>query len=133
MDETNKTRLIEEFMEKCRTSFVNGGFLTKDLNEDFAIDAFLQEKWLKEKIQDFNKFNKNNMDETKQGYDEKDSAFIKEIAAVINKYSMENNSNTPDFILAEMLLGFLTVFENTTRKREEWFGEKSDVGKCSSK
>jgi len=67
------------------------------------------------------------MDDTKSGYNEKDTTFIKDLAGIINKYSMENNSNTPDFILAEMLLGFLTVFENTTRSREEWFGKKLKI------
>lgn len=69
------------------------------------------------------------MDKTTQGdYDEKDTNFMKELAALINKYSFENNSNTPDFILAEMLLGFLTVFDNTSMKREEWYGKHLKVG-----
>ncbi len=60
-------------------------------------------------------------------YDEKDQSFMREVAQIINKHSMENNSNTPDFILAEMLLGFLTVFENATRKREEWYRKKLKI------
>lgn len=67
------------------------------------------------------------MDKVVQGYDEKDTNFMKELAALINKYSMENTSNTPDFILAEALLGFLTVFDNTSIKREEWYGKKLKV------
>ncbi len=49
-------------------------------------------------------------------YDE----FLKEIASVINKYSMENGSNTPDFMLAEMLGGFLNVYNNTLQNRKQW-------------
>lgn len=58
--------IIREFMEKCRTSFAYGGFLTKDLNEDFGIDAFLQEKWLKEKLLTKNVvIGENNLDDEK--------------------------------------------------------------------
>ncbi len=60
------------------------------------------------------------MEKTTQGYDEKDSAFIKEVAAVINRLSVENRSNTPDFVLAEYLLGCLTVYENTVAKTDKW-------------
>lgn len=59
------------------------------------------------------------MEETTQGYDNKDSAFIKEVAEVINRHSMENTSRTADFILAEYLLGCLTVYENTVVKRDK--------------
>lgn len=48
----------------------------------------------------------------------------KEIASVINRHSLENGSNTPDFMLADYMLGCLTVYENTLRSREEWFGRK---------
>jgi hypothetical protein len=58
------------------------------------------------------------MEESQQGYDEKDIAFIKEVATIINKHSMENRSNTPDYILAEYLLGCLTVYENTVVSRD---------------
>ena len=50
-------------------------------------------------------------------YDE----FVKELAAVINRYSMENRSNTPDYMLAEYMAGCLTVYENTISNRTEWF------------
>ncbi len=43
-----------------------------------------------------------------------------EIRAAINKASRENASNTPDFILAEFLLGCLTAFENATNARTNW-------------
>lgn len=55
--------------------------------------------------------------------DEKYEAFLKELAALINRYSFENRSNTPDFILAEYLGGCLTVFDNITVKKEEWRGK----------
>lgn len=46
----------------------------------------------------------------------------KDIAAILNKYSQENRSNTPDYMLADYMLGCLNVYENTISAREKWFG-----------
>lgn len=48
--------------------------------------------------------------------------FQEELARLINKYSMENGSNTPDFILAEYLTGCLTVFNAVVLSRDTWYG-----------
>lgn len=48
--------------------------------------------------------------------------FEKELETLINKYSKENGSNTPDFILAEYLSNCLATFNNTIIKRENWYG-----------
>lgn len=48
--------------------------------------------------------------------------FRSELAAVINKYSRENGSNTPDFILAEFLERCLIAFDKTVNVRETWYG-----------
>jgi len=53
--------------------------------------------------------------------DEKFENLKREISSVLNKYSQENRSNTPDFILAEYMLGCLTVYENTISMRNNWF------------
>jgi hypothetical protein len=42
---------------------------------------------------------------------------------------MENNSNTPDFVLAEYLYGCLKVFEATNNKREAYYGRKDNSKK----
>ena len=52
--------------------------------------------------------------------DKKYEAFISDIKSVINKHSRENRSDTPDFLLAEMLGGFLNVYENVLRERKQW-------------
>ena len=52
--------------------------------------------------------------------DKKYDLLVKEIAAVLNRHSVENRSNTPDFMLAEFMLGVLNVYENTLRNREQW-------------
>ncbi len=47
--------------------------------------------------------------------------FRKELEILINKHSMEQFSNTPDFILANFLTSCLTAFDSATRSREEWY------------
>jgi acyl-CoA reductase-like NAD-dependent aldehyde dehydrogenase len=54
--------------------------------------------------------------------------FEKELEALINKHSMENESNTPDFILAKYLSSCLTVFNLTVASREKWHGRESKPG-----
>lgn len=48
--------------------------------------------------------------------------FRKELESLINRHSMENNSNTPDFILADYLDGCLQLFDITVERREQWYG-----------
>jgi hypothetical protein len=48
--------------------------------------------------------------------------FEEEVRAVINRYSMENDSDTPDFILAQFVRGCLDNFAIATCRRDEWFG-----------
>lgn len=50
------------------------------------------------------------------------SKFKKELENLINKYSMEAGSNTPDFILSEYLTGCLENFDQTLEAREKWYG-----------
>jgi len=45
-----------------------------------------------------------------------------EIMMVLNKHRRENNSNTPDFILAMYLESCLLAFEKATQQREAWYG-----------
>lgn len=49
-------------------------------------------------------------------------AFRRELAALLNSHSMENGSDTPDYILAEFLLHALVAFNETVRTRETWYG-----------
>lgn len=46
------------------------------------------------------------------------------IKNAINRFSAENGSNTPDFILAEYLIGALELFDATTKDREKWYGRE---------
>jgi len=49
------------------------------------------------------------------------SDFERELSELINKHSKENESDTPDFILAEYLNGCLTNFNEATNARRKWY------------
>lgn len=48
--------------------------------------------------------------------------FREELEALINKHSMENGSNTPDFMLADYLMECLSAFDRVVNAREKWYG-----------
>jgi len=50
------------------------------------------------------------------------STFIKKLEDLINSSSIENESNTPDFILARYLHNCLAAFTAATKDREEYYG-----------
>lgn len=50
--------------------------------------------------------------------------FAKELMSLLNRHSKENESNTPDFILAEYLIGCLKAFNESVNNRQIWY--KSD-------
>jgi len=51
--------------------------------------------------------------------------FEDEIRQVINGWSEESPSNTPDFILARYLLNCLDTFNIAVQARERWYGRKT--------
>ena len=66
--------------------------------------------------------------------------FEKELEQLINKHSIENESNTPDFILSRYLMNCLQTLNILTDRREDWYGRKpkemegtgfKDVKDCS--
>jgi hypothetical protein len=48
--------------------------------------------------------------------------FERELTSLLNSHSAENGSDTPDFLLAEYLLGCLEVYDQTVSARERWYG-----------
>jgi len=54
------------------------------------------------------------------------SDFRQELIDLINKHSKENESNTPDFILAQYLLDSLTLFNSTLNSRKKWYERKDE-------
>ena len=55
------------------------------------------------------------------------STFHKELETLINKYSIENDSNTPDFILASYLHDCLGAFNNAMIHRDKWYGIEQET------
>ena len=49
------------------------------------------------------------------------SAFRREVESAINRHSMENGSNTPDFILATYLGECLAAFDRAVNARDAWY------------
>lgn len=49
--------------------------------------------------------------------------FREKLEALINHHSMENGSDTPDFILAEFLADSLRAFDKATNARCSWYGQ----------
>lgn len=57
-----------------------------------------------------------------------EKTFIQSLRDLINSYSIENGSNTPDFILADYMRNCLENFEKSVNRREEWYGRKNEMG-----
>lgn len=51
--------------------------------------------------------------------------FRADLAILLNRHSMENGSDTPDFILAAYLTDCLEAFDKATAHREAWYGRAS--------
>jgi len=45
--------------------------------------------------------------------------FEKDLTDLINRHSIENGSNTPDFIISKFLVGCLVSFNSSCKKRDE--------------
>ena len=52
----------------------------------------------------------------------KETRFNRELIILLNRYSKENGSNTPDFVLANYLNSCLNTFNNTINQREKFYG-----------
>ena len=57
-----------------------------------------------------------------------EASLRQEISAVLNKYSKENGSNTPDFVLADYLMNCLTAFDKAIKDRDQWYGRGEGQG-----
>ena len=59
--------------------------------------------------------------EERQDYQE----IVRDLAKVVNKYSLEQESQTPDYILAEYMLKSLSDLNRLMRDRDYWFSEET--------
>lgn len=53
------------------------------------------------------------------------------LESLINEHSMENGSDTPDFILADYLYGCLLAFDKATKRRTDWYAPKDAAAEGS--
>lgn len=51
----------------------------------------------------------------------------KALESLINRYSLESGSNTPDYVLVEFLKNSLNNFHQATRLRDNWYGGKRSI------
>ena len=49
-----------------------------------------------------------------------------DLATVLHRHNMEIGSNTPDFILAQMVITFLNGVDHGIREREAWYQRKDN-------
>jgi hypothetical protein len=54
------------------------------------------------------------------------TGFQKELEGLINCYSLESGSDTPDFLLAEFLCDVLEVWNKAVVAREKWYGRVTE-------
>jgi len=64
------------------------------------------------------------VEEVKEDRVEVKPEFLKELMSLINRHSVENGSNTPDYMLAAFLGDILQAFSSVVRQRDEWHGFK---------
>ena len=55
-------------------------------------------------------------------------SLLNDVALVLNRYSAENASNTPDFILAEYLRACLMAYDAAVQSRAMWYGRMDVPG-----
>lgn len=53
--------------------------------------------------------------------------FREDLASCINRWSIENDSNTPDFLLADFVIDSMGALARAVEKREEWYGRSPRV------
>ena len=54
---------------------------------------------------------------------EQPESFEKKLSNLINCYSLENGSDTPDFILAQYLNDCLQSYNRAVKSRTKWYGK----------
>ena len=57
---------------------------------------------------------------------ERPETFSSELEHLLNKWSIENETDTPDFILAKYLTDCLAAFRYAANERRRWYVEGND-------
>ena len=122
---TNKIEVFgDEELRDTILSFLNNGY-SEDLRypefekSDNPISNELSLEQIEEPVGD--------NEEAPTNYKPDYEAVQKDFTDVINRHSLENESNTPDFILAEYLVMCLRAFTISSRARERWYGKELKI------
>ncbi len=70
------------------------------------------------------------MTDDEKGSVAENTTLVQEIRCAINRLSMERESNTPDYVLAEFLSSSLAAFNAAVNKRETHYGRNERPGNC---
>ncbi len=63
--------------------------------------------------------------------DQEETSLRRDMVGLLNRHSLENGSDTPDFILAKYMVTCLEAFDHAVREREEHYGRKGSKVSCS--
>ncbi len=63
-------------------------------------------------------------EQTKEDSQPDSSDLKSELITLLNRYSRENVSDTPDFILRDYMWDSLKAFERGVKRRDQWYGHK---------
>lgn len=63
----------------------------------------------------------------KEGRAMKKTVFQLRLESLLNAESMENGSNTPDFMLADYLMGCLKAFNEAVQARDDWYNKGEGI------
>lgn len=59
---------------------------------------------------------------------EKREEFRTKLISLINEYSLENDTNTPDYIIADLMINSYLNMNDVNLKRDEWYGVHLEPG-----
>lgn len=57
-------------------------------------------------------------------WQDRETAFRRDLEHLLNSHSRENGSDTPDFILAQFLGDSLRAWDAAVSRRSQWYGDK---------
>ena len=106
-----KDTFNQEEFRKDMTSIINKYFDNEEKTVDEMIDIFA--------LGYKSKYSSKSTDD-----DNERVSFEKALESLINSYSMENDSNTPDFILSDYLTDCLDTFNKITNRRNKFYNRK---------
>lgn len=63
--------------------------------------------------------------------EQRQASFRNELQELLNRHSMENESNTPDYMLADYLIQCLKSLDEAINRRSSWYGKFDSPGQAA--